>query len=133
MTCVLASAEQTGFSDSGWFVILIGLGVFGAAAVLTVIPIVLARRRRSRRAEAITVAAVFWGLVAAASILHFWLAELRWSNEYLLLVKTGYYDPANTSGAPAWPWPLWGVLAAAYGVLVILALSRSRRPAPPPT
>ena len=126
MTSFLASAEQTDLSGSGWFVILIGLVVIAAVAALTVIPIVIARRRLRRRAEAVTVAAIFWGLLAAASIIHFWLAKLRWSKEFLLLIKTGYYDPSNTSGAPPWPWGLWGVLAVAYGVLVALALSHKR-------
>ena len=132
MTFFLASAEQTDLSGSGWFVILIGVFVIVAVAAMTVIPIAVARRRLHRRAEAVTVTAVFWGLLAAASIIHFWLAELRWSQEYLLLIKTGYYDPGDASGAPHWPWVLWGVLAVAYGVLFGLAISRKRPLSPPP-
>jgi hypothetical protein len=133
MTSFLASAEQTDLSGSGWFVILTGATVILVVAALTVIPIVLARRHLSRRAEALTVAALFWGLLAAASVVHFWLARMEWSKEYLLLLKTGYYDPSDTSGAPPWPWQMWGALAVAYGALVAFSLSRKRPPSSPPS
>jgi hypothetical protein len=130
MLPLLASAEQTDLSGSGWFVILIGAVVIVAVAAMTVIPIALSRKRRHRRADAITVGAVFWGLLAAASIIHFWLARMQWSKEYLLRVKTGYYDPADTSGAPPWPWQLWGILAVVYGVLIAAAILSKRQSTP---
>jgi hypothetical protein len=126
MTFLLASAEQTDLSGSGWFVILMGLAVLAAAAALTVIPIAAARGRLHPRAEAITVAAIFWGFLAAASAIRFGLAKLQWSKDFTLMVKTGYYDPANTSAAPPWPWLQWGLLAAAYCVLVAVARSHKR-------
>jgi hypothetical protein len=130
MAPFLASAERTSLSAEQWAMIFIGLLVVGAVAVLTLVPIGLARRRRPGRTEAITVAALFWGLASVWSVIQFLLAKIQWSQEYILLIKTGYYDPADTTGAPAWPWRLWGALAVAFCVLV--AFSLAPKPPPPP-
>jgi hypothetical protein len=131
MAALLASAEHTDLTGPQWSMILIGLLVLAVVAALALVPIGAARRRRPGRAEAIVVGALFWALLSAGSIIKFVLAKVEWSQEYVLLIKTGYYDPADTSGAPAWPWGLWGGLALAFAVLLACSLSR-RRPPPPP-
>jgi len=72
--------------------------------------------------------AILWGMVMAGSALWMVNAQFKWAHERGILLQSGYYDPQNNSGAPAWPWWLWGVLAVAYGVLVGLSL-RKKKPA----
>jgi hypothetical protein len=130
MIPLIANAEQTDLSGSQWLVILICVGVIVVVAALTFVPIAVARSRLYRQADAVTVAALFWGFLTAASVIRFWLARLRWSDELTLRINTGYYDPNNASDAPLWPWLQWGILAVAYGVMVVFTLSR-KRPLPP--
>jgi H+/Cl- antiporter ClcA len=99
---------------------------------LALIPIGLARYRRHRQADTITVATLVWGVAAAANIIHFWLAELAWSKEYNQEIMTGYVDPkVAAAAAPAWPWAWWAILAAAYVTLMIFALLWKKPPDPP--
>jgi hypothetical protein len=118
----LASAEATDLSGSELVKVVVCIGVVLCTCVLVVVPAGIARYKRHRRADAILTVALLWGLLIAASVIQTALAQLDWSKEWLLLVKTGYYDPMDTSGAPVWPWGMWGVLAAAYCALVIWAL-----------
>ena len=61
----------------------------------------------------------------------FAIAELAWKQEWLLRVQTGYFDPKNTKGAPAWSWPLWGSLALVYtGVVAVSMVGRNREEVP---
>lgn len=129
MMPLLASAASADSDGSQLSAILVSLLVIGIVGVMIVIPIAVARRRLLRRAEAVTVVAILWGLLSAGSVIYFWLAELRWSQEYDSLIKTGYYDPQDLSGAPAWPWWQWILLAVTYGALIVY--SRSRKCPPP--
>jgi hypothetical protein len=125
MVWSLASAEAADPSASQLVVILISLGAMAGAGLLTLLPMALARRRRHPRPESIVAAAVLWGLLAAGSVLYITIARMQWSKEWLLLVKTGYYDPQDRSGEPALPWLLWALLAIAYAVLLIHAARNS--------
>jgi hypothetical protein len=55
---------------------------------------------------------------------------MKWSNEQMIRIQSGYYDPTDTSDAPTLPWQTWAVLAIAYGGLVIWPFSQ-KRDAPP--
>jgi hypothetical protein len=55
---------------------------------------------------------------------------MKWSNEQMIRIQSGYYDPADTSDAPTLPWRTWAVLTIAYGGLVIWPFSQKRE-APP--
>ena len=125
---LLASAEPTDLSGSQMLVVLIILLVIAVVGAMTATPIAIARRRFHRQAEAVTVAALVWGLLAAGSALYFWLAKLNWSKEYRDLIMTGYYDPQNTGDAPTWPWRLWVPLAAAFVALIVYSLSQKNPP-----
>ena len=128
----LAYAEPTDFSGGQWSTILGGLAVIGAIGVMAIVIIALARHHRHPRQDAITVLALLWGLATAGSAIHFLLAWTKWKKNYLILIKTGYYDPRNLSGAPAWPWYLWGALAVGFAVLVLYSLWRKKTAPPPP-
>jgi len=132
MSCLLASAERTNLSSSQWLVILTGLAVLAGVTVLTAVPIGLARRRWGGRGEGVTVAAVFWGVLSAGSVLWYCLAKLQWSEQYQALILSGYYDPRDLSGEPAWPWPLWTLLAVLYCALIAWSLRWKRAPRTPP-
>jgi hypothetical protein len=124
MRIFVASAVRTDLSGSQWFIILTGVAILAVVAVLTAIPIGLARRRSAGRSEGVTVAAVFWGVASAGSVLWYYLAKLRWADEYQRLVESGYYDPRDLSGQPAWPWPLWLLLAVVFCALLAWSFRR---------
>ena len=126
---ILASAEKTYLSGSELVIVVIALGVIVAAAVVALVPIGIALHRYHPQANGIVAVALLWGVLAAGSVIRTVDAQLTWSKEWLTLVNTGYYDPHDASGAPIWPWLLWIVLAAAYGVLMVYALVA--KPAPP--
>jgi hypothetical protein len=129
MSFLLASAERTDLSGSGWSIILMGLAVLVGVTVLTAIPIALARRRGLRRAEGITVGMIFWGVVSAGSVIWACLARMQWAKNYQTNLMTGYADPRDLSNQPAWPWGLWAVLAVVF--CAILAGCLAGRPSPP--
>lgn len=129
MMLLLANAEPTDLSESQLPVILACLLVIVVAAAMTVIPIAIATRRSHRRMDVVIAAALAWGLAAAASVIYFWLAEIQWSQEYQRMIKTGYFDPQDTSGAPAYPWQQWIVLAAVFVGLIAYTMFRKRPPA----
>src|SRR5512146_9051 len=121
---VLASAEGTDLSGSEWGIVMIALAVIVVAAALAMLPIGIARYRRHTQHSAIAAMAVLWALVVAGTVLQTVSAELKWSREYVLMLKTGYYDPRDTSGAPEWPWRIWIALAVGFGILVLYAAAR---------
>jgi hypothetical protein len=130
MIHLLASAERTDLSGSDWIIILLMLGIIAAAAVATLVPIGIARHRRLRLAGLIAVGAMLWGLAAAGSAIQTAIAEFNWSRERLRLIQTGYYDPNDTSGAPARPRVLWAALSGVYVALLVGSLAPAK-PAPP--
>lgn len=125
---VLARAEEPDYSANQWIVIFVAVGVIVAIAALVAVPILVARRRRLRRVEAIQAFALLWGAIAAVSCITTAVAEFHWRQEYQLRIKTGYYDPQDLSGAPTRPVPLWVLLGTVYVVVLLSSLIGKKRP-----
>ena len=131
MIVLLANAEMSDLSGSTWRLILLCLAVLTVVSLLMLAPIVLARRRRHRWVEAITLGSVMWGISTAGTIVGTAFAQFKWAQDRLLLIETGYYAPDNTTDAPAWPWGIWIILALGYCALVVCATIRKRVVTPP--
>jgi hypothetical protein len=131
----IASSQQVDLSERNLRIVMIWAGVIIAAAVLAIVPVVLARKRRHRQFEAILAAAIVWGLLAAVGVTHAITAQIDWEKEYKLRVETGYYDPQNKADAPVWPWVSWGILGLGYLVIAGWAVAGSspKRPGPAST
>jgi hypothetical protein len=124
MMHALAYAEQADLSGSAWTIILLALAVIAAAAVLSLVPIGLARRRGNPWTGNLAVGALLWGLIAAGSVIYSLWIQANWKQEWLRRIATGYLDPRDPTGQPAQPWWLWIALAAAYALLVAAAVAR---------
>ena len=124
MALELARADLPTSSDLKLVLVLIYVGILAVTGVLVFLPIRLAKGRRHRPAELLTAAAVLWGVLCAGVFLYASTQQLNWSNEQTTLIESGYYDPQDTSAAPAWPWVATGVIAASYAALIIWALAR---------
>ena len=120
-TFILAYAQQTDLSDSGMKVVLISLAALAVAGVLALIAMAVARTRVPRWSQGVMAAAVVWAMILVASVIQTMLAQMHWSGETDILLKSGYYDPAQAPPAPGYPVVLWGILAVAY-VLGLLAM-----------
>ena len=125
---LLAYAERTDLFSSDWSTILLVVALIIGAVILSVLPFALARHRGHRQSHVILVAMILWGLLAGGSTVLTAMTQVQWSKEQLLLMKTGYYDPASAAGAPAWPWPFWCVLAAGYVGFLIYSLAQKMPP-----
>ena len=100
-----------------------------AAAVLAFFPIRCARVRRHRRADIVLVITLLWALLASGSLVVTALAQQSWSQEQNLRLSSGYADPdAVAAAAPAYPVPLWIILACAYPALLAYACSQKNPP-----
>jgi hypothetical protein len=122
MSCLLAYAESDDPNAMNLVIILGGVGIVAATAILAFALILTARARGHRHAESIMVAAVFWALITAGSVMYAGEAQLNWSKQYALRLETGYLDPQDTSDAPRLPWGIWTGLGAAYGTMMAWAL-----------
>jgi hypothetical protein len=128
---VLAYAEPTDLSASGWLLILECCGAILGVAALVIVPMAIAALRRHQQREIVNTIAFLWGLIAAGSTVWLTIAEFNWKKEWQLRIMTGYLDPRDMTGAPRWPGTLSTILTIAYGVLVVFSLIRvSRRPFP---
>jgi hypothetical protein len=110
--------------------ITMGLLLFWLASLAMIVALVflpMRFARASRWREIINVGALLWGALAAWSAIGFSHTYAAWSQERLLLIQTGYYDPAGSSGAPLWPWAWWIVLASFYVLICAWAFFGSRR------
>ncbi|MGD0388253.1 MAG: hypothetical protein ABSC42_04780 [Tepidisphaeraceae bacterium] len=126
MSCLLAYAESGDPNAMNLVIILGGIGIVAATAILAFALIFTARARGHRHAEFILVAAVFWGLITVGSLMYAGEAQLNWSKEYTLRLETGYLDPQDTSDAPRLPWGIWTGLGVAYGAMMAWALCQRR-------
>lgn len=125
MIGALAYAEvQDTSGNSSITLILLCLLIIAAAAGAAVAPIALARQRRHRQRDVIVVAAIFWAMLAAGSICYFTMAQMKWKQEYLVRIESGYGDPQDRSGAPAAPVGLWAALAVVYVGIILWAISQ---------
>ena len=117
----LAYGEKADQSGADWVLILVGAFMFAVVAALAAIPVGLAARRaKPSRRELVLAASILWGVITAGSALYSVSAQFKWAHERDLLIQSGYYDPATKKDAPSKPWGWWGVLAAAYPVLLML-------------
>ena len=126
MSCLLAYAESGDPNAMNLVIILGGIGIVAATAILAFALIFTARARGHRHAEFILVAAVFWGLITVGSLMYAGEAQLNWSKEYTLRLETGYLDPQDTSDAPRLPWGIWTGLGVSYGAMMAWALCQRR-------
>ena len=91
----------------------------GLFAVLAAVPIMTARRRGHRHAEAIMALALVCALVAGGSACMTVSALDKWAREDELLLDTGYYSPQEQHHErPAMPWGLWIGVGVAYCAIV---------------
>ncbi|MFI5378550.1 MAG: hypothetical protein ACHRHE_04580 [Tepidisphaerales bacterium] len=123
----LAYADANDPSQSNLVLVLLGIGVILVASVLAVVPVVVAWSRRHKRSDVVVPLAVLWGLVVAGSVISTLAAEMQWSREQVLRMKTGYYDSEDRTGAPTRPWGLWAGLGAAYGGLLAGSMAGGNR------
>jgi hypothetical protein len=129
MSCLLAYAESGDPNAMNLVIVLGGVCIVAATAILAFALILTARARGHRHAEFIMVATVFWALITAGSLIYAGNAQLNWSKEYTLRLETGYLDPRDTGDAPRLPWGIWTGLGAAYGAMMTWALCQ-KRPGP---
>jgi hypothetical protein len=132
MHSALAYAESGDPNATNLPIILGGLFILAVIALLAFWLIFISRARRHRQAELITVATIFWALVAAGSLLYAGEAQMDWSKQYALRLETGYLDPQDTSDAPRLPWGIWSGLGVGYGAMLVWSLSQKRAEAKPP-
>jgi hypothetical protein len=111
-------------------VVMIGCGAFLVCAVLAFIPIRIARNRSHFYADAITGVAILWALAAAGSIVFVAYKEFEFAAEQNRMMASGFLDLAVRQQPPTWPWPLWIILAVAYGLVLFFA-TRGKSPEPP--
>jgi len=121
---MLAYAESPDSGALNLVKVLVGLFILAATALLVAVPIAISRSRRHRQAEAVMVAAFFWGVITAGSAMYTAAARYNWSKEYTTEIESGYYDPGDLSDKPGTPWALLGSVAAAYAGLLCWSASR---------
>lgn len=118
MQNLLAYADSSDSSGTNLVLVMGDLFIVVATAALTLILISLARVRRHRRAEVITVAAIFWALLTAGSLLYAVQQRVDWTKNHDLQIKTGYLDPRDISDKPQLPWAIWTELGAGYAAML---------------
>jgi hypothetical protein len=127
MDWCLAYAQGGDNSDLNLRIVLVSIGVIAGIAVLGLIPVCIAWSRRHRRGDLILAAAVVWGVLTGAVVLRWAVTEIQWSREWLMCIKSGYYDPNDQSDAPQRPWQRWTGLGLGYGGLIIWSLGGKKR------
>jgi hypothetical protein len=127
MASVFAYAQMNDSSGSDLVLILVCAVALGVLCILGAIPIWIARSRRLRYVDFLTVGTVLWGLLSATTVVSLCIAQLNWSKERSVRLESGYAGSDLDQGAPAWPWGLWTMLAATYGVLVLISIVRKKR------
>jgi hypothetical protein len=123
---LLAYAESADLNQTSLALILGGLLIVAAVAILAFALILIAGVRRHRYADLIIVAAIVWGALAAGSGLYAQVSQTNWQKEYTLRLESGYLNPQDTNDAPQLPWKTWTALGLAYGVMVVWAFSQKR-------
>jgi hypothetical protein len=126
MYCALAYAESGDPNAMNLIIILGSVCIVAVTSILAFALIFIARVRGHRHADLIVVAAVFWALITAGSMMYAANARLNWSKEYALRLETGYLDPQDTGDAPRLPWGIWTGLGVVYGTTMAWALSQKR-------
>ena len=123
-----AYAEAADGSASALTLVSVCVVIVVVVGGLSLVPLGLAWSRRHRKTELITAFVVLWGLCTSLSVGSSTIEQLKWSKEQMVRIQSGYYDPADVSDAPTWPWPVWAVLVSLYAVLVLWPLSTGHTP-----
>jgi hypothetical protein len=97
------------------------------AAVLMMIPILVARHRGASGADSILAGAVLWGVVTALYAGNVVVTRFNRAQEHMNLLMQGYDDPAGSGDGAGRPWGWWVALAGFYLVLLAVALVSKRR------
>jgi hypothetical protein len=126
MFSALAYAESGDSSETNLLIVLGGAFVIAVVAAMAFVLIVISRSRGHRRAEVIGVAAIFWTLIAAGSLLYAGVTQINWSKEHQMRLETGYLDPSDTDDSPRLPMETWTGLGVAYVAMLGWSLSRKR-------
>jgi len=125
----LAYAQQPDSGNSNLTVVVVGVAVIAVICGLALCVIGVSFSRRHRQKEFITVAAIFWALICAATVAYALLQQSKWSSEYLLRLQSGYYTDAQAQiDAPRLPWTIWTILAGVYVALLLWSFSWSSPP-----
>jgi hypothetical protein len=114
----LARADSGDSTVSNLTTVLICGGIALGVLIVAIIPVILAWSRRHRHSNGLAAIAVLWGLIALVSLSTTAMDEMKYSREHLMSIESGYYDPNDTSDAPALPLAIWAVLAVAYAGLL---------------
>ena len=125
MSHILANAEGGDPNSANLIIILVGSGIVVATLIPTFLLILAAWMRRHSHEEFITVATVFWALIAAGSMIYAGNAQLNWSKQNAINLEAGYVDPQGDV-APELPWGMWIGLGVAYGAMAAWTFSEKR-------
>jgi lysylphosphatidylglycerol synthetase-like protein (DUF2156 family) len=124
---LLARAESVDPTLGSLVTVLTCAGIVLGVAVAASIPVMIAWSRRHQRADWVITVAILWGVLTVVSVASFVLKEMQYSHAHMLDVESGYYDPNDTSDAPALPLSTWAALGIGY--VALLAWPMLRRPA----
>lgn len=111
-------------------VVLGGALVIAVMAAMAFALILISRVRGHRQEGAIAVAAIFWALIAAGSLIYAGESQMNWSKEYQMRLESGYLDPSEMNDAPHLPWGIWTGLGVGYGAMLAWTLSQKRAQPP---
>ncbi len=121
MPCALAYADTTDPTQTNFLILLLCILLIGCVCGMAFLVLLLARSRRHRRVEYLTVLTIFWAFLTAASLAYSAVTRLDWSQENALRLETGYGNPDDNP--PQLPWKTWVALAAAWGGLITWSLN----------
>jgi hypothetical protein len=124
MQFLLAYADSSSSSSSNMLLILFSAVVIPIVGILAFVPVIISWRRAHRHSDAIAALALLWAILLASSVIYTASSQMRWSDERLLRIKSGYFDPKDQTDAPAWPWLNWSGLAVSYCGLLGWSLVR---------
>ena len=116
MSFILAYAENWDPTQVDFILILLCAAGIASTGGLVGLIVLLARRMGHRHAEQIDTAAMFWGLIAAGSIVYAVVTQLAWFKTHNLELMSGYGNPKAVG--PPLPWVLWSALAGIYLLLM---------------
>jgi hypothetical protein len=111
----IAYADNSEISQGNFIFLLIFAGTAIAIFLLAGILIITSRRRDHRNADAILTCSIFWAILSLGSVLYAAVTQMKWSQEHLLELQSGYGNPADVG--PALPWAIWAGLGVAYAAL----------------
>jgi hypothetical protein len=122
----LANAAET---PSAWTNLTFGmtlLAVAGVVALMTAVPVVIARRRRLRAKSTILLVALCWGILAATDVGYGINRTETDEAKNDQLLRENYMDPADIAPPPVWPWMVMaGGLVVYAGIVAVAGTKRA--------